>query len=128
MIRFYLDEDVLPLGKVLAGLRDDVAHPGHPASPDGEPLAAGLVVITRDRRIEDHLARIAAVAEHRARLVVITGPDAGGTWGQLEVVLTQWRGIEVLSGREGPSLHAATRSGLRPVPLRPPARRERQGR
>ena len=118
MIRFYLDEDVLPLGKVLAGLRDDVAHPGHPASPAGDALGAGLVVITRDRRIADHLARIAAVVEHRARLVVITGHEAGGTWAQLQVVLTQWRGIEALAQREGPSIHAATRSALRVVPLR----------
>ena len=107
----WLDEDVLPLARVLAGLRDDVAHPPGPPEPS-------WLVITRDRRIEDHRARIADVLERRRKLVVLTGLDAGGTWGQLEVVLTQWRAIQALSQQDGPFIRAATRSGLRPVPLR----------
>ena len=107
----WLDEDVLPLARILAGLRDDVAHPPGPPEPS-------WLVITRDRRIEDHRARIADVLERRRKLVVLTGLDAGGTWGQLEVVLTQWRAIQALSQQDGPFIRAATRSGLRPVPLR----------
>ena len=126
MIRFYLDADVLPLAKVLAPLRDDVAHPGHPAAPSGDAddawlaavAQAGWLVISRDAHVENHRAWIASVAEHRAKLVVLSGRDAGGTWGQLEILLTQWRAIETLAAREGPFIHAATRSGLRAVPLR----------
>jgi hypothetical protein len=115
VIRFYLDEDVLPLAKVLAGLRTDVAHPGH---PEADPVDPGWLVISRDAHIEDHRAWIGAVAENRAKLVVLSGRDAGGTWGQLEIVLAQWRAIEALAAQDGPFIHAATRSGLRAVPLR----------
>jgi PIN like domain len=126
VIRFYLDADVLPLAKVLAPLRDDVAYPGHPSAPHAgsddawlaRVAAAGWLVITRDGHVEDHRAWIGAVTEHRARLVVLSGRDAGGTWGQLEIVLTQWRAIEALAAQDGPFIHAATRSGLRAVPLR----------
>ena len=115
MIRFYLDEDVLPLAKVLARLRSDVAHPGH---PEAETVDPGWLVISRDAHVEDHRAWLAAVVERRSKLVVLAGRDAGGTWGQLEIVLSQWRAIEALAAREGPFVHAATRSGLRAVPLR----------
>jgi len=115
VIRFYLDEDVLPLAKVLAGLRSDIAYPGH---PEAIPADAGWLVISRDAHVEDHRAWIASVAEHRAKLVVLSGRDAGGTWGQLEILLTQWRAIDALAAREGPFIHAATRSGLRAIPLR----------
>ena len=114
MIRFYLDEDVLPLAKVLAGLRTDVAHPGH---PEGDPVDTGWLVISRDAHIEDHRAWIGAVAEHRAKLVVLSGRDAGGTWGQLErprAVASDRR-----ARRPGRPVHpAATRSGLRAGPMR----------
>jgi len=126
VIRFYLDADVLPLARVLAPLRDDVAYPGHPAATavDGDDamLAAaakrGWLVITRDAHVEDHRGWLGAVAEHRAKLVVLAGREARGTWGQLEIVLTQWRAIEALAEEDGPFIRAATRSGLRAVPLR----------
>src|SRR6266700_3319891 len=33
-VRFYVDADVLGLGKVLAGLRNDVTYPGDPGAPE----------------------------------------------------------------------------------------------
>jgi PIN like domain len=126
VIRYYLDADVLPLARVLGPLRDDVAYPGHPAAPEAKAdgawlpavAEAGWLIISRDAHVEDHRAWIGAVAEHRAKLVVLSGRDARGTWGQLEILLTQWRAIEALANHEGPFIRAATRSGLRAVPLR----------
>jgi hypothetical protein len=31
-VRFYIDADILGLGKLLAGLRSDVTHPGDPGA------------------------------------------------------------------------------------------------
>lgn len=89
-VRFYIDADLLGLARVLAGLRPDVTYPGDPgtvihkrqrspcpvASPavkDSEwiPQVAGRVwlIITRDRHIQERRREIAAVREHRARMV-----------------------------------------------------------
>ena len=38
-IRWYADESVLGLGKLLARERDDVAYPGHPSLPAVQPGA-----------------------------------------------------------------------------------------
>ena len=68
-IRWYADEIVLRLGKLLARQRDDVAHPGHPAVPEILPGALDTewmpvvarrrwVVLHRDRRIRTRLAEL----------------------------------------------------------------------
>jgi hypothetical protein len=84
-VRFYFDADILGLGKVLAALRSDVTCPGDPgavihkrqraACPISSPHTrdtdwipvvgrAGWIAVTRDRRIQDHPAELAAVREH----------------------------------------------------------------
>ena len=62
-------------------------------------------------------AELAAVRDHRLRLVALSGPEARTTWEQLEVVMSQWRAIEGLLDQEGPLLRLATRTSLRAVPL-----------
>ncbi len=52
-----------------------------------------------------------------ARMVALAGSEAIGTWAQLEVVMTQWRAIEVLLARPGPFIYSATRTRMRPVDL-----------
>lgn len=137
-VRFYFDADVLGLAKVVARLREDATFPGDPgglihrrlrppcpvmsrAAPDTEwiPVVAraGWVIITRDSRIQHRRAEISAVREAGAKMVALGGADAGGTWGQLEVLLTQWRAIEKLADDEGPCIYSALRSGLRSVSL-----------
>jgi hypothetical protein len=91
------------------------------ATPDTEwiPVAAeaGWLIVTRDSRIQDHRAEIAAVRDNDAKMVALSGRDATSTWNQLEVVFSQWRATEPLADREGPFIYAATRSGLRSVDL-----------
>jgi hypothetical protein len=48
-----------------------------------------------------------------ARMVALAGPEAVGTWAQLETLCCQWRAIERLL--DGPFSYSATRTALRPV-------------
>lgn len=137
-VRFYVDADVLGLAKVLAGLRIDVTYPGdagaiikrrqRPACPVTSPTvldtewlpivaAAGWLIITRDRHIQDHRAEIAAVRDHSAKMVALSGRDAVDTWAQLEIIMGQWRSVEALLQQPGPFIYTATRTSLRSVEL-----------
>lgn len=137
-VRFYCDADILGLAKVLAELRSDVTYPGDPGgtlhrrkrppcpiaetrTPDDVwiPTVArlGWLIITRDSRIQEHRAEVEAVKTHDAKLVALSGKDAGSTWAQLEVVMSQWRRIESLVDGSGPFIWRATRSGLAAVTL-----------
>lgn len=138
-VRFYVDADLLGLAKVLAPLRSDVTYPGDPGatvkrlvrpacpitSPDVKDdewirvvSAAQWLIITRDRRIQDHPAEINAVRDNGARMVTLTGKEAVDTWSQLEVVMSSWRSIEGLLDLPGPFIYTATRTSLRAVNLR----------
>ena len=79
--------------------------------------ADGMVAISRDARISRRIAEVEAVVQHRARLVVLSSADARTVWGQLEVVMCQWRPIEQLAGLHGPFIYLASRTTLRPVVL-----------
>lgn len=137
-IRFYFDADLLGLAKVLASLRNDITYPGdpgalihsrqRPACPitktstkdrDWIPEVArrGWLIITRDRRIQDHRAEIEAVRLSGACMVVLSGREAINTWVQLELVMTQWRAIDAVTAERGPFIYAATRTRLRSVDL-----------
>lgn len=85
-VRFYFDADILGLGRLVAGLRADATYPGDP----------GTTI-------------------HKRRLVVLSSPDAGMVWGQLEVILIQWRRIEDLAEQPGPFIYTATRTLLRKI-------------
>lgn len=138
-VRFYLDADVLGLAKALAPLRSDLTYPGDPgatvkrrvrsACPITSPAikdrewipvvsAAGWLIITRDRRIQDHRAEIEAVRLSGARMVALSGKEAVDTWSQLEVLMSNWRAIEGLLSDPGPFIYTATRTSLRLVDLR----------
>jgi hypothetical protein len=77
----------------------------------------GWLIITRDSRIQERRAEVAAVRDNNARMVALSGKDATGTWAQLEVLMSQWRRIESLLNESPPSIWAAHRSGLRAVKL-----------
>ncbi len=88
-VRFYFDADLLGLAHVVAGLRSDATYPGDPgavikrrerlACPIAEsatkddvwiPQAASLGwLITRNSRIQQHRAEIAAVKASVERVV-----------------------------------------------------------
>jgi hypothetical protein len=137
-VRFYCDADILGLAKVLVTLRSDVTYPGDPGgtvharerpacviekanTPDDiwipKVAERGWLIITRDSRIQDHRAEIAAVKDNAAKMVALSSKDAGSTWLQLEVVMSQWRKIEALVDEDGPFIQRAFRSGLSAVKL-----------
>jgi hypothetical protein len=107
-VRFYFDADVLGRAHQIAGLRPDATYPGDPGGvvmkrlrPPGpvtstavkdrvwipQITALGWLIITRDRRIQDHPSEIAAVRDSGARMVALSGKDARGTFDQLEVFM-----------------------------------------
>jgi hypothetical protein len=72
----------------------------------------GWLIITRDSHIRQHRAEIRAVMDHGAKMVALASEDAGNTWSQLEVVMTQWREIEKLVDLPGPFVYTAHRTSL----------------
>jgi hypothetical protein len=50
-------------------------------------------------------------------MVALSGPEAGGTFNQLEIVMSQWRAVCRLQLRPGPFIYTATRTVLRSVAL-----------
>jgi hypothetical protein len=137
-VRFYFDADVLGLAKVIASLRADATYPGdpgatihrraRPACPITTPATSdsewipdvakrGWLIVTRDNRIQERRAEVAAVRENDARLVALSGREATGVWAQLEILMSQWRRIEALLDVPAPHIWAAHRSGLRAVSL-----------
>lgn len=137
-VRFYFDADVLGLAHVVAGLRADATYPGDPGGvvrrhlrsqcPIADPsvkdsvwipqvTGLGWLIITRDAKIQDHRAEIAAVRDNGARMVTLGGRDAVGTWAQLEVLMSQWRAIERCLEENGPFIYSATRTTFRLIDL-----------
>jgi PIN like domain len=138
-ISYYLDADVLGLAKLLAQIRSDVTYPGDPggpvkggrwrsacvitdtATPDAvwipETARQGWLIVTRDRHIQEHRAEIAAVRDAGARMVTLISADATDTFHQLEVLMSQWRRLELLCKRPGPFIVAASRTSFKEVPL-----------
>lgn len=137
-VRIYVDADVIGLGKILAGLRNDVTYPGNPgavihkrsrppcpiASPDvldtdwiPEVADRGWLIVTRDSMIIQNRSEIAAVREHKAKMVALNQRDAQTKWGQLEVFMTQWRRIEALISERGPFIWRVSRTAMTSIPL-----------
>ena len=75
-----------------------------------EVAAREWLIVTRDSRIQDHRAEIAAVRDNDAKMVALSGKDARNTWQQLEIVMSQWRALETLAGTDGPFIWRATRT------------------
>jgi PIN like domain len=137
-VRIYVDADIMGLGLILAGLRNDVTYPGdpgaeihkrqRPACPitnaavldvDWIPAVARRewLIVTRDSAIIENRNEIAAVRENNAKMVALNRLDAKTKWGQLEVFMTQWRHIEGLIGQPGPFIVRASRTAMTPISL-----------
>jgi PIN like domain len=78
-------------------------------------MSVGWLIITRDSRIARNRAEIAAVRDSEARIVALAGPEAVGTWAQLETLCCQWRAIGRRLDDASPFIYSATRTALRPV-------------
>jgi hypothetical protein len=137
-VRFYVDADILGLGKLLGELRNDITYPGDRGAVihkkqrlpcpltdtamldmDWIPEAArrGWVIITRDSNIIDNRNEISAVRENQGKMVALNQQDARTKWGQLEVFMTQWRRIEALVSEPGPFIWRASRTVMTSIPL-----------
>ncbi len=137
-VRIYIDADVRGLGLIIGGLRPDVTYPGdpgkeiykraRPACPITTPAVLdtewipevarrGWLIITRDSKIIENRNEIAAVREHRAKMVALNQQDASTKWGQLEVFMTRWRDIDELVDRPGPFIWRASRTAMTQIPL-----------
>ncbi len=133
-IRFYLDADLLGVGKILADLRPDVTYPGDPGGRGVDGLErppcpiqpgdkdvdwiphvaqAGWVIISRDRHIQHRPAERAALIDAGARMFRLDARRGLNKWQQLEIIVTQWRRFDELAALPGPWLYAATRTALR---------------
>lgn len=135
-IRFHVDADLLGLAKILVMVRSDVTYPGDsggigaggisrppcpvPAQAKDvvwvpEVAAFGWVVITRDRHITHRPAERGAVVANKARHITLDARTPLDRWGQLEIVVSQWRQIEQLAPLPGPWVYSASRTSLRKV-------------
>ena len=135
---FYLDADILGLGKIPGDLRNDVTYPGDPravlhkrhrapcsiASPDvldtdwiPDVAARGWLIVTRDSMIIQNRNEIAAIPENNAKMAALNQRDAQTKWGQLEVFMTQWRHIEALTTERGPFIWRVSRTAMTSIPL-----------
>jgi len=132
--RFFVDENDLALGKLLATRHHDVVLPGHPALPEvvrGSPDdvwlpvigAQQLVVITRDQRIRYRAVEKLMWVRHGVRGFVLTGRKSQSTANSLFVLERHWARIEAaVAGRTGgPWMYAVTDSGLREILLGEPS-------
>ncbi|MEU8816538.1 hypothetical protein [Actinoplanes sp. NPDC048796] len=75
------------------------------------------LILTRDRHIRENLREIEAVRTFGARMIPLSGPEARGTFEQLEIIMIPWRSIGRLLDDPGPFIYTATRTSLRAVPL-----------
>lgn len=132
-LRYYIDESLLGLGKILARARYDVVHPGHrdfpevpvgTLDPDWMPIVArlGLVVLIRDKRIRKKPVELATFRGHKLRAFGLAGAKDLTNWGYLELVVRHWARIEGTVGARGagPWFYALTEGGLAEVPLPEP--------
>ena len=137
-VRFYVDADILGLGKLLCEVRTDVTYPGFaggkmhgrlrpPCPITGtevddtiwipETARHGWLIITRDSAIQQNAAEIAAVRDSGARMIALVGQDAGNTWEQLHIVLKRWERIEESLNEPGPFIYALGKATFRKVDL-----------
>jgi hypothetical protein len=134
-IRFYVDADIIGLGKLLIQVRSDVTYAGdpgglgidrkvRPSSPivpgalDHQwiPMVAelGWIVITRDRHMLSRPAERFEIIQSGGRHVRLDPSKKQlRKWDQLELLMIRWKSIEAIADNPGPWVYAATRTRLR---------------
>jgi hypothetical protein len=124
--RFFADETDLALARALAAARRDVVHPGSPRLPDvprgtkdadwlEQVGAAGLSVITRDKRIRYRPVERLRWIEHGVRGFCITAGGNLSTWDSLTILVRKWDAIErtIVDLGDGPWMAAVNNGGVR---------------
>lgn len=133
--RWFVDENLLKIGRALAQVRVDVVFPGSPrlpqvprATPDEDWLPivgqAGWVVITRDRRIRSRPVERLRFEQHGVRAFCITGTQEMSDWQKLSLLIRQWQAMESQYAALGlgPWMCSVTSQGVSPMPALPPIR------
>lgn len=122
-VRFFIDADLLGVGKALARVRKDVVHPGHPRcpqirtdTPDSEwlPLVgeSGWIAISRNKRIRYNPVENRLLRRHGVRAIFLTGRSEMTSWDRLVLIVRHWDAIEASLDEPGPWVKALTRNGL----------------
>ena len=122
--RWFVDENSLGVAKALAYVRGDVTWPGAPGGPVPAGAAdtawlpiigqAGLVVLTRDKRIRSRPLERQALLDHDVRACFLTSGGTLDLFAQLRLWLRYWDDIESLvTERPAPWLASVTRAGVR---------------
>lgn len=122
--RWFLDENSIGVAKALSYVRGDVTWPGGPGglveegAKDSQWLPvvgkAGLVVLTRDKRIRSRPLERQALLEHGVRACFLTAGGQLTLFEQLQLWLRNWSEIERLVAEEpAPWLASVTTNGVR---------------
>lgn len=129
--RFFVDENLLALGKLIAISRREVVYPGHPSLPevplgsrDEDWLAVvgrrDLVVITRDKKLRSRPVERQRLVATGVRTFVLTRAGDITTRAMHDLLESHWAPMEayVATHPKGPWLAAITKAGIRPLHLR----------
>lgn len=148
VVRFYVDQDLLGLAKILGSLRNDLTYPGDPGAVihrrvrPRSPISEGAgdvdwipkvaserwLIISRDRAIQDSLAELSAVRDNHAKMVCLTGEAAKSKWTQLEAVMVHWRSIELRATEDGTFIYKLARGQFKELDINDALDRLRRGR
>jgi hypothetical protein len=122
--RWFIDENSLGVAKALAYVRGDITWPGATDGPVPAGAAdtawlsvigrAGLVVLTRDKRIRSHPLERQALLDHNVRTCFLTSGGSLTLFEQLRLWLRYWDDIEnLVADQPAPWLASVTRTGIR---------------
>lgn len=125
---FFVDENLLGIARLLARVRDDIVHPGHPDVPD-IPLqtpdlawlpivgAQGWPVIMRDKRIRTRRPERQALIDAGVKAFCLTTSGNSRSWDLLRVIVKNWDAVEERARDDGPFIYGVTMQGLSHSPL-----------
>lgn len=132
-LRYFFDENLLPVGRALAHVRSDVTYPGHSAIEDRIPRGAkdpdwlpivgkgdlDLVVVSHDRRVRNKPAEIEAIRANAVRFIVLTSTKDLTMWGKLDFIVRGWERMEkhIAKCGEGPWIIGMSTNGFRDIPF-----------
>lgn len=112
-LRYFVDESILGLGKILGAARLDLVYPGHrdfpevptgTLDPDWMPIVArlDLVVLIRDKQIRKKPVELTTFRDHGLRAFGLAGTKDLNNWGYLQLVMRHWSRIEDVVATRGP--------------------------
>ncbi len=79
----------------------------------------GWLIITRDHNIRENPEERRAVRDSGAKMVALSGQDAGNKWDQLRLLMQRWPQLEELADERGPFIWLVSRNRVTPLGLEP---------